>query len=93
MAAERYVSLKVVADQLHRNPLINGIAFEAIIDYTIDFLQIVGVPANFIDKLAVIEYDQYRAKLPEDYVECNQLILMVDLHDGLQIHFMKPIEI
>lgn len=75
MAAERYVSLKVVADQLHRNPLINGIAFEAIIDYTIDFLQIVGVPANFIDKLAVIEYDQYRAKLPEDYVECNQLIL------------------
>lgn len=75
MAAERYVSLKVVADQLHRNPLMNGIAFEAILDYTVDFLQIVGVPADFIDKYYSIEYEDYRAPLPEDYVECNQLMI------------------
>lgn len=75
MAAERYVSLKVVADQLHRNPLMNGIAFEAILDYTVDFLQIVGVPADFIDKYYSIEYKDYRAPLPEDYVECNQLMI------------------
>ncbi len=55
MAADRFVSLKIIADRLHRNPLINGIAYEAIIDYTIDFLHIVGVPAEFIDKYYEVE--------------------------------------
>ena len=75
MAAERFVSLKVVADKLHRNPLINGIAFEAIIDYTIEFIQIVGVPAEFIDKLYTVEFKDYRAELPIDYAECTQILI------------------
>lgn len=75
MAAERYTSLKVVADRVHRNPLLNGISFEAILDYTIDFLHIVGVPAEFIDKLYEIEFIDYRAPLPEDFVESNQVII------------------
>ena len=75
MAADRFVSLKIIADRLHRNPLINGIAYEAIIYYTIDFLHIVGVPAEFIDKYYEVEFTNFRAPLPEDYVECNQLIL------------------
>lgn len=75
MAAEKYVSLKVVADKLLRNPLLDGISFEAILDYTIDFLHIVGVPADFIDKLYTKEFSDYRAELPDDYVECTQLLI------------------
>lgn len=75
MAADRYVSLKVVADQLLRNPLINGISFEAILGYCVDFLAIVGVPAHYVDNLYEIEYKDFRAPLPEDYIECNQLLI------------------
>lgn len=75
MAAERYVSLKVVADKLLRNPLMEGVSFEAILDYTVEFLQIVGVPADFIDKLYTTEFSDYRVALPDDYVECTQLLI------------------
>lgn len=73
--ADNYVSIKVVADKLLRNPLLNGIPFESILDYTIDFLQIVGVPSNFINKLYAVDYTNYRAALPTDYYECNQLLI------------------
>lgn len=75
MAESRYTSVKVVMDQLHRNPIINGISFETMIDYTIDFLHIVGVPAEFVDKLYETDFENFRAELPDDYVECNQIII------------------
>ncbi len=75
MGSYKYTSVKTVFDQALRNPLLNGLSFEAMVDYTISFLHIVGVPAEFVDKLYTVDYDNYRAPIPEDFVECNQLLI------------------
>lgn len=74
MSASR-VSLKVVADKLLRDPLFNNIGFETIIDYCIEFLQIVSVPDMFADSYVNLEAEEYRCKLPDDFIYLNQLLL------------------
>ena len=68
-----YVSLETIGDKLLRHPLMRGISYEAIIDYAIDFMRIVGVPSIFTEKVTTIKVDKYRALLPEDYYQMNQV--------------------
>ena len=49
------------------------ISFETIVDYTLDFIQIVGCPQFFEEKTAILEVDKYRALLPCDYVSMIQV--------------------
>ena len=67
--AARYESLKTIGDRLLRNNVMKGIAWEAIIDYTIDFMDIVGVPDIYEDKLWESNIEYHRAELPCDYAE------------------------
>lgn len=45
-----YVNINVIMDRVTRHPLIKDIPFETVVDYTIDFMRIVGVPPSFIEK-------------------------------------------
>ena len=74
--ANNYISLKVVADKLLRHPMMAGISFETIIDYTIDFMRIVQCGGFFGEKCEVIEIENYKGSLPEDYYEVNQIRLI-----------------
>lgn len=73
--AYNYISLKALTDKLLRHPMMNGISFEAIIDYAIDFMRIVQCGGFFEDKCVLIPISQYKGKLPEDFYEINQLRL------------------
>ena len=70
---EKYTTISRIDDRIMRHPLLSDTSFESIIDYTIDFIQLVGCPQMFEEKTAILEVSKYRAKLPCDYVSMIQV--------------------
>jgi hypothetical protein len=68
-----YININVIADRLKRNPLLEDIPYETIIDYTIEFIKIIGVPASFIEKTELVEIKDYRGILPCDLYSIIQV--------------------
>lgn len=68
-----YISLKEIASRLTRHPLMIDLTFEAIIQYTIDFIGTLGLPPIYLDKVVTVDIDNYRASLPCDLVAIRQV--------------------
>lgn len=49
------------------------LTLETAVDYCIDFMRLVGVPDMFTEKVAVLDINNYRAALPEDFYQINQV--------------------
>ena len=49
------------------------LTLETAVDYCIDFMRLVGVPDMFTEKVAVLDINNYRAALPEDFYQVNQV--------------------
>ncbi len=71
--AEQYINIKNILDKLLRHPLLQDLSLETAVDYTVDFMRIVGVPRMFTEKVVEIETNAYRAKLPCDYYQIIQV--------------------
>lgn len=71
--AEQQQSIKVIFDKVTRHPLLQDIPVETMVDYSIDFMRIIGVPQMFEEKVKQIEVTDYRAPLPCDYYQMNQV--------------------
>ena len=41
------INIRVILNRLLRNPLLSDLTMDMIIDYTVDFFQIVGIINNF----------------------------------------------
>ena len=74
--ANSYISIKTIADKLLRHPMMAGISFEAIIDYTVDFMRIIQCYNFFEEKCKTLTVENYRCQLPEDFYEVNQIRLI-----------------
>lgn len=68
-----YTKIQNVLDRLLRHPLLQDLSLEAAVQYTVDFLGIVGLPKSYEDKIASIEINNYRGVLPCDIVAINQV--------------------
>lgn len=71
--AQQYTSIRLIIDKIMRHPLMADLSLESIVDYTIDFMRIVGSPAIFEDKVTQLEIKEYRAALPCDYYNVTQV--------------------
>ena len=71
--AEQYLSIKKILDSCLRHPLMQDLSLETAVDYTIDFMRIVGMPRVFTEKVVRIPIDKYRALLPCDYYQTIQV--------------------
>lgn len=71
--AEQYTNIRLILDKALRHPLMHDLSFETAVDYTIDFMRIVGVPTLFEEKVVELKVDNYRAKLPCDYYQIIQI--------------------
>ena len=71
--AEQYINIKVILDKILRHPLMQDLSLETAVDYTIDFMRIVGMPRMFTEKVVSITIDKYRALLPCDYYQTIQV--------------------
>lgn len=69
----RSINIKQLIDKVRRHPMMADLSMEAIVDYAVDFLQIVGLPTAFMENTAVIEIKNYRGELPNDYMEMVQV--------------------
>lgn len=74
--AERNISIRIILDKLLRHPLLQDLTLEEAVDYTVDFMRIVGVPSMFTEKTEKLEIVNYRAKLPCDYNSMIQVRLL-----------------
>lgn len=68
-----YIDINVIADRIKRNPLLEDIPLETIIDYAVEFIKIMGVPASFVEKTAQVEVRDYRGVLPCDFYSPIQI--------------------
>ena len=71
--AEQYTSIKVILDDLNRHPMLKGLTLESVLGYAVEFMRIVGVPNMFVNKIATLSTDNYKIKLPCDYIQTVQL--------------------
>lgn len=71
--AEVYQNIRVILDKIMRHPLLSPLTLETVIDYTVDFMRIVGVPKMFIDKIVVIPIVDYQGDLPSDWIATNMV--------------------
>ena len=71
--AEKYTNIRIIMDRISRHPMLKDIPFETMVDYTVDFIQIVGCPTMFEEKTAVLHIEDYRAPLPCDYINMIQV--------------------
>lgn len=71
--AQSYQNIRVILDKVLRHPLLQDITFETAVDYTVEFMRIVGCPAMFTDKVVTLHIENYRAPLPNDFYAMNQV--------------------
>lgn len=71
--AEQYTNMRLILDKLLRHPLMQDLSLESAVDYTVDFMRIVGMPNMFIEKTEIVEIQNYRAMLPCDYYQMIQV--------------------
>lgn len=64
---ERYINIRQVLDDLLHHPLLQDLTFERAVNYSVEFIRIVGCPRVFEEKTAPIKIENYRGKLPCDF--------------------------
>ena len=71
--AETYTNIRYILDRIMRHPLMQDVTLEQVVDMTISFMRIVGVPSMFMEKTEIVEVKKYRAMLPCDYYQMIQV--------------------
>ena len=65
--AEQYTNIRTILDRILRHPLMRELTLETAVDYSVDFIRIMGAPKMFLEKVECIEIKNYRAILPCDF--------------------------
>lgn len=89
---EQTVNIKLILDKLTRHPLLQDVSLEQVVDYTVDFLRIVGVPTMYEEKVAELTIVDYRAVLPLDFHTITQIKLVDGVcfrHSSDSFHLAK----
>lgn len=68
-----YISIKEILNRLMRHPLLRDVNLDQVIQYTIDFISIFGMPKFYFDKQETLHIEDYRAMLPCDLISINQV--------------------
>lgn len=69
-----FVTIKNIASDIYSHPLMRDLPFDRIVGDALELMQITGSPNLFETKEEVLEVDKWRAQLPCDYYQINQLV-------------------
>ena len=72
-----YISIKEVLDNILAHPLLQDVSLERAVNYTQQFMRIVGMPNMFIEKTEELKIEDYRAQLPCDFYQMIQVRTLV----------------
>lgn len=70
---DKYISIKVILDDILEHPMLKDMSFERAINHTIHFMRIVGCPNIFIEKSDIVHIENYRGSMPDDFDEIIQI--------------------
>lgn len=68
-----YISIKELLSRILRHPLLQDLTLEQVVQYTLDFIGIFGMPKLYQDKEEVIHIEDFRGLLPCDLISINQV--------------------
>lgn len=71
--ANQYTSIRTTMDRIMQHPLLQDITLEQVVDMTVNFMRLMGTPSIFEEKVATLTLADYRATLPTDLYELNQV--------------------
>lgn len=60
-------NIRRILDRIMRHPMLRDIPFETAVEYTVDFIELLGTPAIYNEKTAIIKVDDWRGELPCDF--------------------------
>lgn len=66
-------NIRRILDRIMRHPMLRDIPFETAVEYTVDFISLLGVPALYEEKTAVVPISDWRGKLPCDFEKMIQV--------------------
>ena len=69
----RYISLREILSRVTRHAMLQEVDLEAVIQYTLEFFGLVGVPQIYEDKLDVVSIHNFKGELPCDIIRINQV--------------------
>lgn len=68
-----YISIRQILDDLLADNMMKELTLERAVNYAVEFIKVIGMPAVFENKTAKIEISQYRGVLPCDFYEMVQV--------------------
>ncbi|MBQ3949473.1 MAG: hypothetical protein II661_03270 [Bacteroidales bacterium] len=66
-------NIRRILDRAMRHPMMRDIPFETAVEYTVDFISLMGVPALYAEKTAVVKVKDWRGQLPCDFEHMIQV--------------------
>lgn len=70
-----FISIKEILNRILRHPLLKTVDLEEVLQYTVDFIRILGIPEIYSDKKADVIIDNFRGELPGDLISIKQIRL------------------
>lgn len=70
---EQYVNIRLILDRILRHPLLSDVSLETAVDYTLDFMRIIGMPKIFKNKIELVPIKEHRGLLPCDWYNTIQI--------------------
>ena len=68
-----YINIREILSRLTRHPLLKDVTLEQVVQYTIDFIGMFGMPKLYYDKEEQLQIENFRAQLPCDLISINQV--------------------
>lgn len=70
---DKYISIKVVLDNILDHPMLRDVSFERAVNHTINFMRILGCPRMFEEKVSLVNISNWRGALPCDFNDIIQV--------------------
>mgnify|MGYP007101891252 CR=1 FL=1 len=83
-------NIRRIADRVKRKKMLQGIPFETIVEHTIDFIELLGCPALYDEKTAVVEVHNWRGALPCDFHDVRQVRVAPTQDRSIWRDFVTP---
>lgn len=66
-------NIRRILDRVMRHPMMRDIPFETAVEYAVDFISLIGTPAIYDEKTAIIRIKDWRGQLPCDFEHMIQV--------------------
>ncbi len=70
---DKYISIKVVLDNILDHPMLRDVSFERAVNHTINFMRILGCPRMFEERASLVNISNWRGALPCDFNDIIQV--------------------